>query len=88
MGLSSLRQYADYVSKAAMQEHLKPTNKIIEVPKFEYLDWISNACIFHLPKGSYEKDENDWHNVVYSRYYGIKSIRLNPNLTIKDWLSK
>ncbi len=88
MGLSSLRQYADYVSKAAMQEHLKPTNKIIEVPKFEYLDWISNACIFHLPIGSFDEDENDWHNVVYSRYYGIKGIHLNPNLTIKDWLFK
>ena len=39
-------------------------------------DIIRKASYFHLTNFAMTDDENDWHNVAFSRYYGIKGIRM------------
>ena len=39
-------------------------------------DMIDKASFFHLIFNNLKPDENDWHNVAFSRYYEIKGIRM------------
>lgn len=42
-------------------------------------DIINKASWFHLNYYKMSDDENDWRNVAFSRYYGIKGIRMIKN---------
>ena len=37
---------------------------------------VRKASWFHLMKIEMSNNEKDWHNVAFSRYYGIKGIRV------------
>lgn len=37
---------------------------------------VANASGFHMPYYEMDKDEKDWRNVAFARYYGIKGIRM------------
>lgn len=39
-------------------------------------DLINKSCYFHLISYEMSSEENDWRNVAFSRYYGIKGIRV------------
>lgn len=52
-------------------------DSIIEVESLRPLnDIIKKATGFHLMNVEMSEDANDWRNVAFSRYYGIKGIRM------------
>jgi len=52
-------------------------HNVIEVNSLRPVqDMISRLSHFHLINSTLSSNENDWRNVAFSRYYGIKGIRM------------
>ena len=63
----------------ASSENHKP---VLEVKPFKKLQkWEELASGFHIPGYELSEDENNWINVAFARYYGIKGIRMIKNKT-------
>ena len=72
--------YYDEQMKAIVS-HVKTSEfaqtSIIEVRSLSPVhDVIAKASYFHLNFYRMSDDENDWRNVAFSRYYGIKGVRM------------
>ena len=54
-----------------------PKNDVIEVNSLRPIeDSIYKASCFHIMTTEMSENTNDWRNVAFSRYYGIKGIRM------------
>ena len=68
-------QIRDLISSVKCSNYAK--EKIIEVNQLRPVgDMVYNASCFHLMTVEMSDNENDWRNVAFSRYYGIKGIRM------------
>lgn len=77
IGMFSTNQYDKNVVKLIKQHKAAGTASVLEIPAPpahpEYLVLASGR---HLVRPELTENENDWANVAYARYYGIKGIRI------------
>ena len=82
---ASLYGFYDYYTQ--MQELLYSVKKINQAkenvitvkPIKKVCDNVNYASGLHLINYDMSEDENDWRNVAFARYYGIKGIRMEQN---------
>lgn len=80
-GMYSTYQYNQSIIKAAQQHRTAGLSSVLEIPAppnpSESLVWASGR---HIVQPSLKEDEHEWKNVAFSRYYGIRGIRINKAL--------
>ena len=65
---------------AFVQNNKQAKDNIITVDAFiPVSEGLTNASGLHIPTFTMFEDENFWSNVAFSRYYGIKGIRMIKN---------
>ena len=82
----SVSAYNIYLQKTHMQEIITSAqqlarsgdkDRVLEVKQFKELTkWEEMAGGFHIPGFELSENEKNWINVAFSRYYGIKGIRM------------
>ena len=75
--------HMEEIITSAQQLASSENNKqVLEVKPFKELQkWEELASGFHIPGYELSEDENNWINVAFARYYGIKGIRMIKNKT-------
>ena len=72
-----MKMQMDMLIDKAQQAHKNTTNDVLIVKPFKdsgaLKDFLSG---YHLSYYDLSEDENDWGNVAFARYYGIKGIRM------------
>jgi hypothetical protein len=63
------------ISSVKLSEYAR-TNTLVVKSIRPVHDIIAKASYFHLNYYKMSDEENDWRNVAFSRYYGIKGIRM------------
>ena len=91
---STITIYNNYLQKIHMKEIIvaaqqmareQDNNYILTVKPFKQLQkWEEMASGFHVPGFELTEEENNWINVAFSRYYGIKGIRMEKALSEND----
>ncbi len=67
-----INELIEFVKSSDYAKH-----NVIEVNSLRPVqDMISRLSHFHLINSTLSSNENDWRNVAFSRYYGIKGIRM------------
>lgn len=77
IGLFCTNQYDKNVVQLVKQHKVGGTVSVLEIPAPPvYPEILVSASGRHLVRPELTEDENDWTNVAYARYYGIKGIRI------------
>ena len=80
-GMYFAYRYNLSIIKAALQHRTEGISSVLEIPAppvfSETLVWMSGR---HIVWPSLKENEDDWINVAFARYYGIKGIRINKAL--------
>ncbi len=65
------------IIQSAQQLSVSNSNEILMVASFKETSKLQDILSgYHIPNYELSEDENDWKNVDFARYYGIKGIRM------------
>ena len=78
--LYNLQMQTNELLKFIQCNHKMLTESVLTVAPFRKPDRIMNILSgFHIIENNLMEDENSWENVAFSRYYGIKGIRVSKD---------
>ena len=77
VGMFSTNQYDKNVVQLVKQHKSADYSSVLEIPPPPvHSELLITASGRHLIRPELTEDENDWSNVAYARYYGIRGIRI------------
>lgn len=69
------------IIQSAKQMNMTDSNEILTVESFKKTSILQDIMSgYHIPNYELSEDENDWKNVDFARYYGIKGIRMTREM--------